>query len=248
MYHTTYTLDLWNPQNSLSKIAKLHVKNNFINFWKLRISDRNIEKKLDTYAKLKHDFHIDPYLDLPSFRDRQLLSKFVCSNHMLEIERGRYKNVPREDRKCSVCTLDTIEDEYHFLLECPAYTQIRSKLFQHMPTINTIEAVFNQVEPVKIAKFLKLAFKHREDIHDKNKTRYGVTRTSLNDIHLYLRKLRESDKSYKPMPLQLLRVIRNPNNILRLVITRKDPYKVTSISNNGTKMKMIRKGARFSPY
>ena len=117
-----------------------------------------------------------------------------------------------------------------------------------MLTINSIEAVFNQVEPVKIAKFLKLAFKHREDIHDKNKTKYGVTRTSLNDIHLYLRKLRDSDKSYKPMPLQPLRVIRDPNNILRLVITRKDPYKVTSLSNNGTKMKMIRKGARFSPY
>ena len=41
--------------------AKLSIKNN--------IADRNVEKKLNTYAKLKCDLLIDPYLNLLSFRN-----------------------------------------------------------------------------------------------------------------------------------------------------------------------------------
>ena len=229
--------------------AKLIIKKNFINFWKLTFADRNREKKLSTYAVLKRDFHIDPYLNLPSFRNRQLISKFICSNHTLEIERGRFSKVPREDRKCSVCTLDKIEDEYHFLLECPAYAQIRSRVLQPRPILNSIEAVFTQVDHVKIGKYLKLAFKRREDIHEKNRIKYCVTKTSLNDMQLYLHKLNDTDKPYKPMALQPLRVTRDPNNILKLVITRKArPYKISNVSNNGMKLKLVRKGARIAPY
>ena len=38
------------------------------------------------------------------------------SDHILEIERGRYKNIKREERLCQHCCLNKIDDEEHFNL------------------------------------------------------------------------------------------------------------------------------------
>ena len=35
----------------------------------------------------------------------------------LIIEKGRYENIERNDRKCTLCNMNEIEDEYHFILQ-----------------------------------------------------------------------------------------------------------------------------------
>ena len=47
------------------------------------------------------------------------------SAHKLRIEDGRYRNIERNNRLCQYCQMNVIEDEFHFLLVCPAYRQIR---------------------------------------------------------------------------------------------------------------------------
>ena len=42
--------------------------------------------------------------------------KQKMSSHKLEIE--RYRNIERSERKCTYCSANEIEDEYHFLLTC----------------------------------------------------------------------------------------------------------------------------------
>jgi hypothetical protein len=49
---------------------------------------------------------------------RQLFTKFRVSDHSLEIESGRNKNITREERICKNCNLNEIGDEYHFFLKC----------------------------------------------------------------------------------------------------------------------------------
>ena len=47
-------------------------------------------------------------------------------SHRLEIEAGRWikpNSIPLENRKCSVCL--RLEDEYHFVLECQIYVELR---------------------------------------------------------------------------------------------------------------------------
>lgn len=39
--------------------------------------------------------------------------------HRLKIEIGRYQKIPREERICSLCHHNEIQDEIHFLLVCP---------------------------------------------------------------------------------------------------------------------------------
>jgi hypothetical protein len=53
---------------------------------------------------------------LKIFNSRKILTKFRLSDHKLEIEIGRYKKVPREQRICKACKV--LDDEKHFFLHC----------------------------------------------------------------------------------------------------------------------------------
>ena len=56
------------------------------------------------------------------------LSRLILSSHNIFIETGRWRRphcIPREDRKCITC--NTIEDEYHFVIECSIFTDLRKR-------------------------------------------------------------------------------------------------------------------------
>ena len=60
-----------------------------------------------------------------------MLCKFRVSAHKLEIEVGRYKNIEVNGRICAICK-NGIEDEIHFLLQCPKYTSERIKFLSSL--------------------------------------------------------------------------------------------------------------------
>ena len=61
---------------------------------------------------------------------------FRLGSHRLEIELGRLTCIARESRLCKVCNIN-VETEYHVLLCCPKYSNIRSKyLNTAWPSIN----------------------------------------------------------------------------------------------------------------
>ena len=47
----------------------------------------------------------------------------------LEIEIGRYRDIPLSKRICKMCEKNAIEDEIHFLCECQSYKDFRSILY-----------------------------------------------------------------------------------------------------------------------
>ena len=56
------------------------------------------------------------------------LSKLRVSSHRLEVESDRWvrpRRIPVHKRKCIVCQV--VEDEFHFIIECPLYTELRRK-------------------------------------------------------------------------------------------------------------------------
>ena len=71
-----------------------------------------------------------------NFKTRQLITKFRVSDHNLEVEIGRYKNIPREQRTCKICTKD-IDDEYHFFLNCSINSNLRINLFNNIQQNNS---------------------------------------------------------------------------------------------------------------
>ena len=200
-------------------MAKQRLNTNFQTYWRRRIDDRNHEKKLGLYATIKDKFQIDPYLSIPSFDDRKVFAKFICSNHSLEIEKGRHTGIPREERICKVCDLGKMEDEQHFLLECPGYTEIRHLTMKPAPPNGFISMkhIFSYLSPHSIARYLKSAFKCREQILN-----YRVSKISICDMRMTLCKGTNTTnlpaKSDKASRLQVTDI---RDNGLRFKISRK---------------------------
>ena len=58
------------------------------------------------------------------------MTKFRLSNHQLMIEKGRHISMNKKDRICPICKdKDIIEDEIHFILLCPLYSQERDAFY-----------------------------------------------------------------------------------------------------------------------
>ena len=106
-------------------------------FYQLAFYDiQQNSSKLRTYAKIKTTIGIEGYLSkIHNTIDRISMSKFRLSNHRLMIEKGRHNNVEIQNRKCPFC-LTHIEDEIHFLVNCPTYSPIRENLMEKVDVRN----------------------------------------------------------------------------------------------------------------
>lgn len=91
------------------------------------------------------------------------------SSHNLSIESGRHRNILRNNRICEFCRSE-IEDEYHFVLICPRYQQLRVKYIKmyywkkpSMYKFIQLLCVNNVKELCNLGKFLHHAFELRND-------------------------------------------------------------------------------------
>ena len=68
-----------------------------------------------------------------------ILAKLRLSSHKLNIEIGRHNKIDRQDRKCIRCNSNDIEDEFHFVLVCPDYINLRNayipKYYSNRPSV-----------------------------------------------------------------------------------------------------------------
>ena len=81
------------------------------------------------YINIKPTFGIASYLDkVISSSSRRGLTRLRISAHSLRIESGRYgrDRLERHQRLCQFCDSQEIEDEYHFIIKCKLYKNIRS--------------------------------------------------------------------------------------------------------------------------
>ena len=70
------------------------------------------------YQHYKNTFSIEPYILQQPNVIRTNICRFRCSNHQLEIERGRQLDIERHNRICNLCNLNALGDEYHHVMEC----------------------------------------------------------------------------------------------------------------------------------
>ena len=89
---------------------------------------------------------MDNYLKIPSCQQRRHISKLRCSDHSLEIEKGRHKKgntrTQPHDRLCTLCKNEEIEDEEHFLLKCDIFNSLRKKYnFGKDENLNTLVSI-----------------------------------------------------------------------------------------------------------
>ena len=105
--------------------------NDLHNDMRTQSADKN---KLRTYRQFKTSFSFEDYLmDITNINCRKLITKFRISDHSLQIEIGR-RSVPRiplNERFCTFCK-SSVEDEFHYIIKCDKYVQLRNVLFTTM--------------------------------------------------------------------------------------------------------------------
>ena len=63
---------------------------------------------------------------------RATLAQLRTGSLQLEIETGRARNIPAEERLCKVCLSGQVEDEFHFIMQCPLYDCLRNYLYSNI--------------------------------------------------------------------------------------------------------------------
>ncbi len=115
------------------KRVKNFLHSNYKEYWTKKI---NNQPKMRTYRKFKSHLEYEEYLNIPNTNHCKAMTKLRISAHRLAIEQGRYTApfTPKENRICQNCLTDEIEDEYHFMMHCGKFTNIRQDLFTSMET------------------------------------------------------------------------------------------------------------------
>ena len=118
--------------------------------------------KLNNYCQYKSLLNIERYLTVvKSGNHRQALSGLRCSSHPLQIEAGRKLKIPRHERFCVYCLTQgekSIEDEYHFVMKCMLYSELRENTV-HQITKSVSNEAFIHVMSTKREHSLKMLAK-----------------------------------------------------------------------------------------
>ena len=115
-----------------------------------------------SYCIFKHEFALEKYLSLQiENKYKVALTRFRTSSHDLFLETRRYDRTDRNLRICKSCNMSKIEDEFHFLLVCPMYRELRRKYlkayFCHWPTFYKFDILLSSTSfktVLNLSKFI----------------------------------------------------------------------------------------------
>ncbi len=168
-----------------SLLVKSKVEDWFKNIWD---QARKANSKLKFYNQVKIYFGFEPYLRLTNHKKVKHTTWLRTSSHRLNIETGRYgwKILSRHHRACDFCSVEAdkttlelsvnlpfvdliIEDEIHFLRDCPKYDQLRDKRSMKLKNLLThnIAALFDEEIVTETTNFFYKLFKMRSKKNDE---------------------------------------------------------------------------------
>ena len=124
------------------------------------------QRSLLIYRVLNPEHQVASYLrHVPCYFSRRLLSRLRCQCFGLQVDIGRFDQISRECRVCQVCHANIVEDEQHFLFDCPAFSHIRVRhmsLFQH--EVNSVATLLNTSQHSLLGRYLRKCYFHRRYI------------------------------------------------------------------------------------
>ena len=144
--------------------VKLRLQDQYKQYWGSLI---NSSSKAVLYRIFKTDFQFEKYLLQSSPGNRIIMTKFRTCNNYLPIETGRWQNISRSDRLCTLCDNGDVGDEFHYLFICNCFRECR-KLFLKpyyyvRPNTQKFETLFKLVKGPQyrnLCKFVKIIMKH----------------------------------------------------------------------------------------
>ena len=125
------------------------------------------DKELEEKRKLRYykdvinpNLEDQNYLSIfPSVKKNISISKIRTNSHEIHSETGRWSipKIPWDERVCHLCDTKKVEDENRFLLDCLAYTHIRSN-FQNIDHTANLPNLLTQQKYGDLGKLLLMRF------------------------------------------------------------------------------------------
>ena len=158
---------VWYAQNVVCEEA-------FIILFKQRLIDHFLQERnmfFDSSSKCTIYKHLVDNVQLQFYLTKNLspqcirfLTKYRLCSHKLNIEYGRFIKKAKNERLCILCNQGDIEDEFHFILKCPKYDNIRKMYIKRYYYTNAsvfklvqLLSTKNVSELSNLGKYLKYA-------------------------------------------------------------------------------------------
>ena len=145
------------------KLFRQRIFDTFKQDWHNRLESST---RASFYIEVKLSHEPSRYLNIVTPKaHRNALARLMVSSHGLRVETGRWTRpvTAREQRTCLNC--NKLEDEFHMILECSLYTNIRKTLipeyYRKRPSMFKLVQLFNSEHDREIrglAKFIYKAF------------------------------------------------------------------------------------------
>ena len=170
--------NLWHEQSISHLQFELVVQRILDHFLQTFYSSVESTSKLEVLKKLDKQFKLEKYITSVDIDKHSVaLPRLRCSAHKLMVEEGRYRGNERNTRKCSLCSMNVVEDEYHFLLICPAYTDLRKsylpRYYCRRPSLNKFIKLLNEDHNSMIKKLARF-------VYDANEKRISILNGRAN--------------------------------------------------------------------
>ena len=145
----------------LKRIISNNLSDVYNNKWHNEIS---VKSSCKVYRLIKENLKIEKYLTLLDCSDRITISKFRCRNSKIPAVIQGYHNVaiPYEERMCPLCDMNEIGDEFHYIMQCPAFARHRNihinTYYLRNPSMAKFVQLFQSVNvktQIKLAKMIR---------------------------------------------------------------------------------------------
>ena len=145
--------------NWLKKTIERRLSDIYIQNWQNQV---NTMSSCIIYRSIKPYFKSEKYLMLSNLSDRISICKFRCRNIKIPVVILGYanSNTAYENRLCSICDMNEVGDEYHYILKCPAFQDHRNRYLSEFyitnPNMEKFAQLFqssNNTVLCKLAKF-----------------------------------------------------------------------------------------------
>jgi len=153
---------IWQTQSYLNSIwlkkaIHLKLRDMYIQKWYeelSRSSDTNM------YKYVKTSFGRSKYINLLPTPNCKSMFSFMTRNHRFPVEVGRWQNITHNERKCTSCNM--LGDEYHYLMECKDFTNLRKKFlpiyYRSHPNFVKFTALLNTDEYTKLLNLSNMIY------------------------------------------------------------------------------------------
>ena len=142
--------------------VKYYLKDQVVQKWQNEINFNS--EKCFYYKNFEMEYQLKNYFNILPKALWIPLVKFRTRNHKLPIEFNSWTNFykPENERKCLICDLNDIGDEYHYVMICPVFKDIREiylkKYYINRPSVFKFTALMqskNRNILTNLAKFIR---------------------------------------------------------------------------------------------